>query len=337
MNEQPRPNAFAGGSNRERGYAAVLIDFENLYYFLTGQYVDHPDVNDAVFDLLRNLRNHLESIGLHPIIQHAYGDFERLKTMSQGSLYLMGIDSHNVLGTDHKNAADMRLCIEAMQILYTRPEISTFVVVSGDRDYIPVVQHLRRQARSVLVAAFKSNTSGDLLLNVGEQNFIEAMDLIDPKMIRRLEIAVRKQQEVAESIRDRASQPVRPSVTASSTQAPQAGSAPATDATVPKPVKKVTPVPSGFGPTFEIRDENQRKCLEVMLDNFGQYPEIFLSPFLRVLSDALPRLADYERKALLNDLEAAGAIRIEKRKGEPFDYSVIVVNWNHATVRELMP
>jgi hypothetical protein len=74
-----------------------------------------------------------------------------------------------------------------------------------------------------------------------------------------------------------------------------------------------------------------------MLENFGQYPEIFLSPFLRFLSDALSRLADFERKALLNDLDAVGAIRIEKRKGEPFDYSVLVVNYNHRAVRELNP
>lgn len=51
----------------------------------------------------------------------------------------------------------------------------------------------------------------------------------------------------------------------------------------------------------------------------------------------LELVADYERKALLNDLEAAGAIRIEKRRGEPFDFSVIIMNYNHPGFREVQP
>jgi hypothetical protein len=326
---QPLPQA-------PTGYAAVLIDFENLYYHLSGQYVDHPDLSDVLFDLLRNLRAHLEDeLHLQPIIQMAYADFERLKSTPQGSLYLMGIDTHNVLSTEHKNAADMRLCIDAMEVLYTRPEITTFVFVAGDRDYIPVVQHLRRQARSVLVAAFKGNTSGDLLLNVGEKNFIEASALIDPKMIARLELAAMKQKEVEDAIRLRAARPVTPPLETAHAAVTSPAPPPVTRHAMPqRPVAVREP---SFAPAQKVSDENQITCLRVMLDHFGQFNEIFLSPFLRKFSDALPRLADFERKALLNDLEAAGAIRIEKRKGEPFDYSVIVVNYNHPTVRDVNP
>lgn len=372
-------------SPREIGYAALFIDFENLYYHLSGQYVDHPDVNDAILDLLRNLRTHLEErFALLPIIQKAYADFERLKTPPQGSLYLMGIDTHNVLGTEHKNAADMRLCIDAMEVLYTRPEIESFIFVAGDRDYIPVVQHLRRQARSVLVAAFKGNTSGDLLLNVGEANFIEAAELIDSRVIRRLEEAQKRSHAIEESLKIRAAQAARelqeehrqaaetPSVDPATTDPatidpadvdaatatpPSASIDPsAADAPPPAPEHEPVAAPSSpsttpstgmkrsvgesaadFPPTIPITDESQRACLRLMLEQFGLYHDIFLSPFLRKLSDALPRLADYERKALLIDLEIAGALRIEKRRGQPFDYSVIVVNYNHPTVRELNP
>lgn len=322
-------------SSNGHGFAAVLIDYENLYYHLSGQYVDHPDLNDALFDLLRNLRGHLEDeLHLQPIIQKAYADFERLKSTPQGSLYLMGIDTHNVLSTEHKNAADMRLCIDALEVLYTRPEIGTFVFVAGDRDYIPVVQHLRRQARSVLVAAFKGSTSGDLLLNVGEKNFIEASGLIASPMIARLELAAMKQREVEEAIRARAAQAPTPAPQPAPVVAPAS-----TTATTPppKPQARRTVHEPTFSPAMPIDDENQLTALRTALDHFGHYNEIFLSPYLRKLSDALPRLADFERKALLNDLEAAGAIRIEKRRGEPFDYSVIVVNYNHPTVRAVNP
>ena len=50
-----------------------------------------------------------------------------------------------------------------------------------------------------------------------------------------------------------------------------------------------------------------------------------------------PRLADYERKALLNTLEYAGAIRIEKRRGEPYDYSIIIINHDHPSVHGVRP
>ncbi|MFC7668065.1 hypothetical protein ACFQT0_12220 [Hymenobacter humi] len=49
----------------------------------------------------------------------------------------------------------------------------------------------------------------------------------------------------------------------------------------------------------------------------------------------MPELPDYERRDLLNRLRDAGAIRIEKREGEPHPFSVIVVNYHHPNVQEL--
>ncbi|MEP7219132.1 MAG: NYN domain-containing protein, partial [Bacteroidota bacterium] len=97
------------------------------------------------------------------------------------------------------------------------------------------------------------------------------------------------------------------------------------------------PAPTqAFNSLVPILGDTERLCLEVLLKNYGRHPEVWMSPFLRKLSDALPRLADFERKALLTTLEAAGAIRIEKRRGEPYDYSIILVNYNHPTIRELV-
>jgi hypothetical protein len=192
-------------------------------------------------------------------------------------------------------------------------------------------------------------------------------------MIARLELAAIKQREVEESIRARATQAALPPIESAPRTPSTAGTAHAdtahaatssgstahegtahadmqaavasiagtSPASAPSPAVKAPPRPvvreTTFSPALAITDENQIAALRTMLDHFGQFNEIFLSPFLRKFSDALPRLADFERKALLNDLEAAGAIRIEKRKGEPFDYSVIVVNYNHPTVRRVNP
>jgi len=51
------------------------------------------------------------------------------------------------------------------------------VIFAGDRDYIPLIQHLKKQAKTVISVGFEGSFSGDLLLNVGRQNFIDANGL----------------------------------------------------------------------------------------------------------------------------------------------------------------
>ncbi len=364
-------NSKSHATHRSRGFAAIFIDFENIYYYLKDNYGDLADLNDYLFEMLRNLQHHLERrLGLQCIIMKAYADFERLKSAPQGSLYLMGVETHNVLGTDHKNSADMKLCIDALETLYTRPEIESFIFLAGDRDYIPVIQHLKKQARSVFAVAFRGNISGDLLLNIGPQNFIDALTLIGPDMLGRLEDSARRHREIEEAERERDEQRTlelerreaqaaieegRPylggngngngyggghsAVHGSSSEPLHRGADIDEDEEEyhPSPARFFEMVPEGFNPVSPIVSEAEKICLEVLLKNYGHHPEVWMSPFLRKLSDALPRLADFERKALLMTLEAAGAIRIEKRRGEPYDYSIILVNYNHPAVRERVP
>jgi hypothetical protein len=337
------------------GYAAVFIDFENIFYFLKDNYADLPDLNDYIFDILRGLQRYMErKLGLRSIITKAYADFERMKSAPQGSLYLMGVETHNVLGTDHKNSADMKLCIDAMEILYTRPEIGTFILLAGDRDYIPVIQHLKKQARSVFAVAFRGNISGDLLMNIGAENFIDALMLLDPHMMRRLDEMARRQRQIEEAGRimdqertarlveqERARElsllsPPSPSLYQPGDIIPGIADRPA-KASLNEMTAASVSEESHFNPPAPVEGENERICLEVLLFNYGHHSEVWMSPFLRKLSDSLPRLADFERKALLTTLESVGAIRIEKRRGEPYDYSIVIINYNHPTVRELYP
>ncbi len=179
------------------GFAAVFLDFENVYYFFKNTFFDPPELNDHILEMLRNLRQKLkEAYNLDSIVLNAYADFERLDSSPQSALYLLGVDTKNVLGTDHKNAADMRLCIDVLEVLYTRAEISTFVLVAGDRDYIPVIQHLRRQARRVLGVGFRESVSGDLLLNLGEGQFLDARELLNENTLERLETRRAEQQKL---------------------------------------------------------------------------------------------------------------------------------------------
>ncbi len=300
-------------------YAAVFIDFENVYYFLKNHFHDPPDLNDYVLGLVRKLRETLAQQGLDCLVLNAYADFERLATAPQGGLYLMGVSTRNVLGTHHKNAADMQLCIDALEVLYTRPDIGTFVLVAGDRDYIPLLQHLRRQARQVLVAGFREATSGDLLQNLGPQHFIDARELLPAATLALLE-------------ERRNGRPALPKTTA---PAPAGGSAAASPAVPDEPL--------AFDPVRPLANADEQRCLAFMvaeLQRLSQHRathELWLTPFLRRLTDEFPALPESERRDLINGLRTAGALRIEKREGEQYLFSVIVLNPQHPAVREAAP
>jgi hypothetical protein len=336
-------------------YAAVFIDFENVYYFLKNHYLDPQDPHDYALDLVRALRDTLKrEQGLDSLVLYAYADFDKLPSGPQGPLYLMGVDTRNVLGTDHKNAADMQLCIDALEVLYTRPDIGTFVLVAGDRDYIPVLQHLRRQARQVKVVGFRESVSGDLLLMLGQEHYIDARQLLPAERLQALEdhrAARLKQGSDLRRLREQGL-PVKSAVArqaaldaASPVPAHDVAASPtAVDEPAHSQPESTEPEPAPtFAPVHRITRSDERRCLEFLLEQGQRYagnlgtPEIWASPFLRRLTDVLPELPDWERRQLLSHLRDAGALRLEKREGEPHAFSVIIINYQHPDVRELNP
>jgi uncharacterized LabA/DUF88 family protein len=76
-----------------------------------------------------------------------------------------------------------------------------------------------------------------------------------------------------------------------------------------------------------------RRTIAITEEHFGQYEEVYLTPLLRKLSDVLG--ADHDPKALVSELEAAGAVRLEKRNGYPYDYTVLIMNDGHPDVEEV--
>lgn len=346
-------------------YAAIFIDFENVYYFLKNHFHDPPDLNDYVLELVRRLREMLLEKGLDSLVINAYADFERLPSAPQGALYLMGVITRNVLGTDHKNAADMQLCIDALEVHYTRPEIGTFVLVAGDRDYIPLLAHLRRQARQVLVADFRESVSGDLLQNIGADQFIDARDLLAPARVEQLEQRRLDRQRSLEESRRLREQGLA-GVSSAAALAVRAD-LPSDGSAISKAIAAVLPVPVAsaprslvpaaarppatrpveevpeLAPSRRLAADTERRTLAFMLAEFQKLEakqqcrvtELWLGPFMRLLTDELPELPDYERRDQLNKLRDAGTIRIEKREGEPHPFSVILVNYSHPDVQEL--
>ena len=365
--------SLPNSSSTNSGFAAVFLDFENVYYFLKNTFFDPPELNDHILEILRNLRQRLNAdYNLDSIVLNAYADFERLDSSPQSALYLLGVDTKNVLGTDHKNAADMRLCIDVLEVLYTRAEISTFVLVAGDRDYIPVIQHLRRQARRVLGVGFRESVSGDLLQNLGENQFLDARELLNPATLERLEARRAEQQKLHDEREKRFAEQAReigervrhshaqPSSQATEKNGNGAKTANGTESDHRDNAATGTPwlhgrdekslraaplpaLPPQFAEVSRVHDANALACLKIILERVHQLEqthgtrEVWLGPFLRQLTDEMPMLAEFERRNALDDLARAGATLVEKREGDPHPFSVLLVNYQHPDVWELNP
>ncbi|MBX3096654.1 MAG: NYN domain-containing protein [Fimbriimonadaceae bacterium] len=301
--------------------ALLAVDFENIYYYFRKHMRDKTECLTASIESLRSLRDHLrQELKQDPVVLFAYADFDRLADYEdnvQTQLYLLGYETRNVLGTDHKNAADMQLCIDLMAILYTRRDVDSFVIVAGDRDYIPVVRHLSTQGRHIIVASFKEAMSGDLIEVLTEERFLELNQLHDTDrwaLKDRQEIeredalrSVEKHKEAAERVARMQPLPVEP--------------------------------PKEFSVVRTSKDPVVLEALSVMLKDFGDKPEVWVTPFLHKLRTDMSQLAEYERKNLINDMTMIGAVKVEKRhgfkNGEPVEYSVMLVNWDHPQIREM--
>lgn len=129
---------------------ALFIDFENL--------VTNTGLSAANFDLQPALDRLLERGKV--IFRRAYADWTRFRE-AKGGLHALGVELIEVPPSTSagKNAADMRLVIDALELNYARQHIDTFVIASGDSDFVPLANKLRENDRRVIGLAIKQATS----------------------------------------------------------------------------------------------------------------------------------------------------------------------------------
>ncbi|MDP7691151.1 MAG: NYN domain-containing protein, partial [Vicinamibacterales bacterium] len=111
------------------------------------------------------------------VAKKAYCDWDRYKefkaTMHEAAFEMIEIPHARQSG---KNSADIRMVVDALDLCYTKEHIDTFVIVSGDSDFSPLVSKLRENAKSVIGVGVKNSTS-DLLINNCDE-FIFYDDLV---------------------------------------------------------------------------------------------------------------------------------------------------------------
>ncbi len=149
----------------EEARIALFIDFENIALGLKGR-------KSKSWDIHRILERLLEKGRI--IAKRAYADWTRYADyradMHEAAIELIEIPKRTQTG---KNSADIRLVVDALDLCYTKEHLDTFVIVSGDSDFSPLVSKLKENNKRVVGVGLRDATSALLADNCDEFLFYE--------------------------------------------------------------------------------------------------------------------------------------------------------------------
>jgi uncharacterized protein (TIGR00288 family) len=154
---------------------ALFCDFENVALGVRDAKYEKFDISKVLERLL--LKGSI-------VVKKAYCDWDRYKefkaTMHEASFELIEIPHIRMSG---KNSADIRMVVDALDLCYTKAHVDTFVIISGDSDFSPLVSKLRENDKTVIGVGVKKSSSDLLIANCDE--FIYYDDLVREKEARR--------------------------------------------------------------------------------------------------------------------------------------------------------
>jgi uncharacterized protein (TIGR00288 family) len=135
----------------ETGSLAVFIDFENLALGFRGK-------KKRTFEIKKVLERLVEKGKI--VVKKAYADWGRFseytRPLHEEGIELIEIPHRSQTG---KNSADIRLCVDAMDLAWAKEHITSFVIVSGDSDFSPLVSKLKENGKHVIGLGMKESTS----------------------------------------------------------------------------------------------------------------------------------------------------------------------------------
>lgn len=153
---------------------AIFLDLENIA-------IGAREAQFPAFDIDKVIRRLL--LKGHIVVKKAYCDFERYKEFKRGlheaAFELIEIPHVRQSG---KNSADIRMVVDALDLCYTKSHVDTFVIISGDSDFSPLVSKLRENNKTVIGAGVKKSTSDLFISNCDE--FLYYDDLVRAEAVR---------------------------------------------------------------------------------------------------------------------------------------------------------
>ena len=154
---------------------AVFLDLENIA-------IGAHDAHFPAFDIRKVLERLLLKGQI--VVKKAYCDFDRYKSFKRGlheaAFELIEIPHVRQSG---KNSADIRMVVDALDLCYTKSHVDTFVIISGDSDFSPLVSKLRENNKTVIGIGVKKSTSDLFISNCDE--FLYYDDLVRAESTKR--------------------------------------------------------------------------------------------------------------------------------------------------------
>jgi hypothetical protein len=317
---------------------ALFVDFENILRPVEERVGSEVGTDETV-RILGGLIRAIEEAGRGTSsirVRRAYADWESMEEGLQANLSLMNIKPQYVLAKTGKSSADLALSLDLLETLLTRPEVDAFVIVGGDRDYIPIVSRVMEKGKDIFIASLPGSVSGDLQDIVGKDRFIDMTSLLMPAsgLLLTLPAALLGTADTGrEAVAPRS--PLMP-------RHPRGRRAEAA------PVKesresRALPLPPSSTAFPEGVDQESVKIRAIQLlhratQQFG--PEIYLVPFFKnFMNDAMPEFNLHQRKAIINRLGEDGVLRVETKQSAhgPYNYTSVFLVYDHPLVQRAVP
>ncbi|MCY4170674.1 MAG: NYN domain-containing protein [Bacteroidetes bacterium] len=282
---------YSHTQNGKHHQAFMFVDYDNLHDYVDENRDEYVDTNSVINSLLNACVYYVKNeLQLQLTSSVAYADFTMIDSAGpqiQQNLYLAGMEPRFVPASLQSNASEIQICIDLLEILNHHQDPSAVLIVSGDRLYLPLINHIQQKNIHSSLISF---TSPDLsTMDHNPECFISAHTLIT-------------NQPYSEVL-------------------PSAQPAPQNKDLMAQPSEAI-----------QITDNHLLAALHVIVYFFRQYEDIYLTPLLRKLSELLPDHDD--PKPLINQLKNTGAIWLEKRPGFPYNYTVLLINYQHPNVIE---
>ncbi|CAN5138333.1 hypothetical protein BH20VER2_BH20VER2_01530 [soil metagenome] len=156
---------------------AVYLDLENIA-------IGAREAQFPAFDIGKVLERLL--LKGHIVVKKAYCDFERYRdfkrSLHEAAFELIEIPHVRQSG---KNSADIRMVVDALDLCYTKSHVDTFVIISGDSDFSPLVSKLRENDKTVVGMGVKKSTSDLFISNCDEFLYYDDLVRVEPPRRRR--------------------------------------------------------------------------------------------------------------------------------------------------------
>ncbi|MBK8974709.1 MAG: NYN domain-containing protein [Planctomycetes bacterium] len=309
--------------------SAVFVDFENLHRALEAPADPAgPRPKEIAIDIVEGLLRRLrEEDGDTLVMGRSYAAFDTFPGNEVAhELALLGVDPQYVLvGPTGRNSGDVQLTLDVARVLFRRPDIGRIVILTGDRDFLPLAREVLEVGRELLMCAIAQLTSGDLRQRIGDARFVDALGLV-----RRAAVGV---------------PPIDGGELPGGVAAPTPfttdgdGLADLREGSAAVVVGHI-PVTWETSKSAEKREELLLQCLELIMRARMRHgsDEVWLSPFLKgPMSQHFAHIVHPERRALVNELRNRGAIRVEERENlrAEHPYSVIVIEDEHPMAKQV--